>query len=147
MSLDIALLALRIAIALALYIFLGAVLYFLWRDVRAALQTVEAERREGGRLVVVESASESVAAGREFVLLSPTTIGRALTNTVTLPDSVVSAEHARLALKDRQWWLEDLGSMNGTLLNGAPVAEPVVVATGDVIGIGLVKFRLEIERK
>jgi hypothetical protein len=147
MSLDIVLLALRIAIIVALYVFLGTALIFLWRDVRAMLLAAEQGRRDSGRLVVVASESEMVMAGQSFPLLPLTTIGRALTNTVALPDGVVSAEHARLALRDKQWWLEDLESKNGTLLNDVPVEEPVVVSTGDIIGVGLVRLRLEIEKR
>lgn len=147
MSLDIVFLALRTAIAIALYGFLGVMLVFLWRDVRAMIRVVESGRRDFGRLVVVRSESETVEIDREFMLFTRTTIGRAPTSTVALPDTVVSAEHARLVLRSGQWWLEDLNSRNGTLLNDVPVEEPVVVSTGDVIGVGLVKLRLEIEKQ
>ncbi len=147
MSQEITLFVLRIATAIALYAFLSAVLVFLWRDVRAMLRAAEDGQRNMGQLVVIASESENVMAGQDFSLLPLTTIGRAPTNTVALPDGVVSAEHARLTRRGNQWWLEDLNSKNGTLLNDVAVEEPVVVSTGDIISVGLVKLRLEIEKR
>ena len=48
-------------------------------------------------------------------------------------------------MRNGQWWLEDRASRNGTLLNGVPVQQPVIVTDGDVIGIGNYHFRLEME--
>ena len=57
------------------------------------------------------------AAGAEFPLLAITSLGRAPTNTATLPDETTSLEHALIHLREGQWWLEDLDSRNGTRLN------------------------------
>lgn len=82
--------------------------------------------------------------GATFPLLPVTTLGRAPTNTIVLNDSFCSQEHALLARRGGQWWLEDLDSSNGTRLNGDPVTEPVVVSSGDVIGVGRVDLKVEI---
>jgi pSer/pThr/pTyr-binding forkhead associated (FHA) protein len=50
-----------------------------------------------------------------------------------------------LSWKEEQWWLEDQGSRNGTLLNGTRIVDPTVVSTGDVIGIGRTELKLELE--
>jgi pSer/pThr/pTyr-binding forkhead associated (FHA) protein len=47
-------------------------------------------------------------------------------------------------LRDGQWWLEDLGSRNGTFVNNRRVAEPTTVQAGDLLGIGRVLLRLEV---
>ncbi len=136
---------LRLLLALLLYSFLGALLFFLWQDLRTAEKVSPARARPLGRLIVVESSLAAVRAGAEFPLLPVTALGRAPSNTVPLPDDTVSIEHALLHRREGQWWLEDLASRNGTRLNNAPVAGPVVMMPGDVIGIGLVKLRLELE--
>jgi pSer/pThr/pTyr-binding forkhead associated (FHA) protein len=41
------------------------------------------------------------------------------------------------------WWLEDLGSRGGTILNDSPLSKPTPLAEGDIIGIGSLRFKLE----
>ena len=98
-----------------------------------------------GRLLVLESALPQLPAGAEFPLLPITSLGRAPTNTASLPDDTASLEHALLHLRDGQWWLEDLASRNGTRLNDAAIDDPSPVMPGDIIGIGRVKLKMEIE--
>ncbi len=145
MSPALVLFILRIGLAILLYAFLGALLWLMWQDVRAAAQASVARSRRLGRIVVLETALNGVAPGAAFPLLPVTSIGRALTNTASLPDDTASLEHALLHLRDGQWWLEDLDSSNGTRLNDAPVAGPTPVMPSDVIGIGQTKLRMELE--
>lgn len=140
---DILLLVLRILLALALYAFLTAVLWVLWRDLRQALADCEATR-VSGHLVVVQAADGTVAANAVFPLQPITSIGRSPDNTVLIPDAYVSAQHALLTWRDGQWWLEDRGSKNGTLLNGMRISKATVVSAGDVIGVGRTQLRVEI---
>jgi len=86
-----------------------------------------------------------MATGEEYPLLSLTSLGRAPTNTISINDTFASSEHALLAMRNGQWWIEDRRSRNGTLLNDIPVTEPMVIIHGDIIGIGSIKFRLELE--
>jgi hypothetical protein len=136
---------LRIALALLLYGFLGALLWMLWQDVRMAAARSATRGRRLGRLVVLESALEQLPAGREFPLMPITSLGRAPTNTVTLPDDTASLEHALLHLREGQWWLEDLGSRNGTRLNDHGIHEASPVMAGDVVGVGRVQLKVELE--
>lgn len=138
-------LVVRVLLALALYTFLGALLWMLWRDVRAAGQVSAARTRPLGRLVILETSLPGLALGATFPLLPITSLGRAPTNTVPLPDDTASLEHALLHLRDGQWWLEDLGSRNGTSLNETPLAAPAPVMAGDVVGVGRTRLKLELE--
>jgi len=141
---DIVLLVLRIALAALLYAFLGTAILFLWRDLRQAA-AAQAKAVPGGRLLVVACSEENPVAGAVFALQPVTSIGRAPTNTIALADTYASAQHALLAWREGQWWLEDLGSRNGTLLNGEPITVPTVVSSGDVVSIGQTQFRLELD--
>lgn len=141
----VAMLVVRVLLALALYAFLGVLVWMLWRDVRAAGQVSAARTRPRGRLVIVETSLPGLALGATFPLLPLTSVGRAPTNTVPLPDDTASLEHALLHLRDGQWWLEDLDSRNGTRLNDSPLSGPAPMMAGDVVGVGRTKLRLELE--
>ncbi len=135
----------RVILALLLYGFLGALFWMLWQDVRAAAKETAVRARRLGQLVVLESALPGVAAGATFPLLPVTSLGRAPTNTAALPDDTASLEHALLHVRDGQWWLEDLNSRNGTRLNSEQITQPMPVMPGDVIGVGRVKLKIDIE--
>jgi pSer/pThr/pTyr-binding forkhead associated (FHA) protein len=143
MSPNLALFIIRIVLALLLYAFVGGIVYLLWRDLRRA--ATEAKAREGlrGRLITIASALPSPTIGEAFPLLPVTSLGRAPTNTITLEDDTASLEHALISLRAGKWWLEDLGSRNGTLLNGMLVTSPTVISGGDLIGLGQAQFKLE----
>jgi pSer/pThr/pTyr-binding forkhead associated (FHA) protein len=71
-----------------------------------------------------------------------TSLGRVAGNTIVIDDPHTSARHAELRFARGQWWLRELGSSNGTLLNDEPVRAVVGVRPGDVIQCGRVRFRL-----
>ncbi|HEC24042.1 MAG TPA: FHA domain-containing protein [Chloroflexi bacterium] len=145
MSLDVVLLITRIAIALALYAFLGVLLALLWVDIRAASEYSGEKPYPQARLIVIDCEEVPLEPGQEYILEPLTTLGRGPTNTIILPDSFASTVHAHIILQKGQWWLEDRESRNGTTINGVPVTEPVVLSGGDVIGIGRVKLEFRAE--
>lgn len=63
------------------------------------------------------------------------TIGRGLSNDIILEDTRVSRHHAQLRYKSRRFWITDLGSTNGTTVNGERVNE-TALRDGDVISLG-----------
>lgn len=142
---DALLLALRLLASALLLLFFGIVILFLWRDLYVARAEVETRTRQRGRLVIIGVEEGNLPIGKSYPLLPLTSLGRSPTNTVILEDSFASAEHALITLRDGQWWLEDRGSSNGTLLNGYLVEEPVVLSAGDIITIGRVTLKLELE--
>ncbi len=139
---DLLLLLLRVLLTVLLYLFLGAVMILLWRELRQAAGTERGGHPEG-RLVVVEAGEEGPEVGAAFALQEVTSLGRGPANTVVLPSPFVSTHHALLVWREGRWWLEDQGSKNGTLLNGELLTRPTVVSAGDLIGVGQVVLRLE----
>ncbi|MFN2151333.1 MAG: FHA domain-containing protein [Anaerolineales bacterium] len=74
---------------------------------------------------------------QEHRFLSPTIqIGRAVDNDIVITSKRVSREHARIRQEGRKWLLEDLGSANGTFLNGERVLTPIELRDGDRIALG-----------
>ncbi len=72
----------------------------------------------------------------------PITIGRAEDSTLVITDDYASARHARLVPRDGQWFLEDLGSTNGTYLDRTKVSSPTPVPLGVPIRIGRTALEL-----
>ncbi|MGH2538273.1 MAG: FHA domain-containing protein [Candidatus Promineifilaceae bacterium] len=134
---------LRLISAALLLAFIGLIGYFLYQDLKLAAAARQAGPSVRGRLVVVESASAASEAGDSFSLWPITTIGRSAGNSLLFDDEFTSARHALLSWRGQHWWLEDLGSRNGTQLNGLPVDGAVVVAPGDVITVGRVRLKME----
>jgi hypothetical protein len=75
--------------------------------------------------------------GISYPLADEVTVGRAPGCGIALPDDTfVSQLHARVFRRDGAWWVEDLGSTNGTFVDGAQVAAPVVVRRGEKLQFG-----------
>ncbi|MDT0344138.1 DUF1707 and FHA domain-containing protein [Streptomyces litchfieldiae] len=72
----------------------------------------------------------------------PLVIGRATGSGLRLNDSSVSRHHAQLSSAGLGWLLRDLGSANGTWVNGRRVIDAVPVRPGDHVRFGAVAFRL-----
>jgi hypothetical protein len=146
MSLAVFLLIMRFLSALSLLALMGTLLLVMWQDYRSAASEVEASRRVYGYLVRLKQVeSDFITTGEVHPLLPVTTLGRAPTNTVRLDDQFASSEHATIILRNGVWWLEDHGSRNGTRLNSLDVDQPVIVTHDDVVNIGTLFFRLELE--
>ena len=64
------------------------------------------------------------------------TIGRDPSNTITINDAEISRRHARLTYQGGKYILEDLGSTNGTFVNGQRLAGPRVLKSGEVVSFG-----------
>ncbi|MBT3181676.1 MAG: PEGA domain-containing protein [Deltaproteobacteria bacterium] len=69
-------------------------------------------------------------------------IGRAPGNAVRLEDQSVSRQHAELEKTPSGWMIKDLGSKNGTSVNGKPVVESVVIGHKDIVKTGIYQLRL-----
>lgn len=146
MSLDWWLFALRVLSAAALMAILTALFWILWRDYRSTLARSELNRRSHGRLTsLIEFDNNYIPFGDHHPLMPITSLGRAPINDIVIDDNFASSEHAVITLRDGQWWLEDRNSRNGTLLNGERIYGSIIVTDGDIISIGRVNYRLELE--
>ena len=126
-------LVLRLLLAASLYGFLVLALYTLWRETRNQGETL-AGRKMPSLGIQIESGKDTPV--RQFFYQSEILLGRDLHCDITLSDETVSVRHARLSFHHGQWWLEDLGSTNGTRLNKEKLSIPTVVIGGDQIECG-----------
>jgi hypothetical protein len=76
-------------------------------------------------------------AGQSLMLSgAPVTFGRAPDNTIVINDDFASSHHARISAKNGAWMLEDLGSTNGTIVDGSRMTGPIQLRIGTRITIG-----------
>jgi pSer/pThr/pTyr-binding forkhead associated (FHA) protein len=135
-------LALRLALAITLFAFLGWAFYTLWQELRQQGIKLSAQKKIGITLhVKIEEGKESV---RHFTQ-SEMVLGRDANCDLSIMDEALSAHHARLTHHHGQWWLEDLNSTNGTFLNHEKVTTPIVIITGDEFKCGNTTFRIRID--
>lgn len=91
-------------------------------------------------------AESGPAEGLEYEINKTTVIGRAVECEITLLRSYISRNHARLSLSEGRLIIEDLGSANGTLVNGAKISAPSNLHHGDNISFKDVVFRVREDR-
>ncbi len=82
--------------------------------------------------------------GQRFAVKTPVVnIGRAEFNDLRLPDPSISSTHVKLQLREGVWTLTDLGSMNGTTVDGEPVDDDMPLSPGAVLKLGEVSLSFE----
>ena len=152
-----ALLLLKIAFLVLLYLFIWRIVRTAARDLRLPQESFvlapgsipglggDAPRVDAGKLVVVSS--PALTEGDEWELnSSPLTFGRNSQNDVQLQhDEYASSSHARVEPRRDGVWLEDIGSTNGTYLNGIRLTRPKRLTSGDIVRIGETELRYEAE--
>src|SRR5262249_22757359 len=72
------------------------------------------------------------------------TLGRSRSNTVVLQDEHASRQHAQITWEGDRWVLQDLGTLNGTFVNGEKLGQGRVLAHGQVIGIADMRLRFAV---
>jgi hypothetical protein len=143
---------LELCLLALLWLFFLRVLRAVWTEVRGSSTPTRPVAASGGRrspgrrrgtprLVVVDPKDRK---GHAYDLSEEQTVGRAAGCQITLDDTYVSQLHARIFSKDGTWFVEDLGSTNGTYLNTKRVSSPLAVKRGDQIKIGAVVMEAEL---
>lgn len=126
-----------VILALLRIIFLGLVYLFVWQVARAIGShlgiSVRRKRKEGSRVLFVRSESQQ---GREFEVGDVVVMGRSSETDVVLDDPYASDFHLRLVSQEGGMMLHDLGSTNGTYVNGRRVSAPTELKRGDTIQVG-----------
>jgi len=128
---------LRLLLTVSLYAFLAWAFTSLWRDIK--LQSTLLAARKIPPISLTLSQAGQIAHIRRFIQ-PEVTIGRDPACECPVEDESISARHARLSYHHNQWWLEDLDSTNGTLLNQEKLAMPTVVISGDEFRCGSILF-------
>lgn len=104
-----------------------------------------AEPLEEGARARRQTAVLVVGAKRNLVGEGGATVGRSRQCEIVLEDPNVSRKHAELRPRGGSWVLNDLGSTNGSRVNGRPVEGPTVVKSGDEIELGTAAMTFELQ--
>jgi hypothetical protein len=145
-SFDWFILGLRVAFIFLIYFFLYQVARVTIRELVVLGSTGTREPQltvpqANSALETIDPAESGFMIGEAIPLDHYTTIGRRAGNTLQIPDSYVSSNHAELVFDQGDWWLIDLGSTNGSFVNDVPVRARTRLNPGDIVQIGRVKFR------
>ena len=126
---DLILFAGRIILVVLLYVFLFAAM-------RAGVGLVRGQRRNTAIWCVdVEKGSRAMR-GLHVDVLGPVVVGRSPSSDIVIDEPYVSATHARFTIQGPALVLEDLGSTNGTMVNGHVIDQPVTLRDGDEVQVG-----------
>ena len=151
------LLVLKVAFLVLLYLFIWRIVRSAARDLRLPQESMilapqqaaaaglipQPLAQQMGRLVVLTS--PTLDQGDVFTLDShPLTMGRGANNDVPLPtDEYASSRHARFEPRRDGVWVEDIGSTNGTFVNGIRLTRERKLVAGDVVRVGETDVRFE----
>lgn len=126
-----------VILALLRLIFLGLVYLFVWQVARGIATHLgihaDRRRRRGTKVVVVRSENQS---GLDFTVTDATVLGRSDEADIVIDDPYASEFHLRLVAQEGGLTLHDLGSTNGTYLNGRRVTAPTELRRGDAVQVG-----------
>ncbi len=119
----------RVLLVVILYVFLFAVM-------RTGVGLVKGQRRDSAIWAVdVEKGTRSLR-GLHVDILGPVVIGRSPSSDIVVDEPYVSSTHARFTLQGPALVVEDMGSTNGTLVNGRPIGQAVTLREGDEVQVG-----------
>lgn len=132
---DIILLIGRLLLVALLYLFLFAIM-------KTGIGMVKGQRtKQKGWSVAVEKGPKELR-GVNIDVHGPVIVGRSPGADIVIGTEYVSSRHCRFVLMGQNLFVEDLGSVNGTAVNGVYITEPTALKNGDKIIVGDVTMRV-----
>ena len=132
---DVVLLIGRLLFVALLYLFLFAIM-------RTGIGLVRGQRKKERTWNLAVEKGPKELRGVSIVVHGPVIVGRSPSADIVIGASYVSARHARFSLMGQNLFVEDLGSTNGTTVNGQSITDPVSLNDGDVVMVGDVSIRV-----
>lgn len=140
----------RLSVLGLMYFFLLLVVWAVFADARAAARPERSPAQPAPLPVtspvsaptLIVTGGAAPANGRAFPLVGPLEIGRDASCGICIPNRFVSKVHLRVYVVNGVWMVEDLGSTNGSQLNGAPLHGVQPLNKGDRLVVGDTEFLL-----
>lgn len=137
--------AFAVLFIVVLYIIIYYALKIMYKDVKGG-NRVKGSSNKGksayGLEVVNEGQNANLKKGSLIHVRNTVTIGRRDDNSIVLSDSFVSSNHAKLYVRNNEFYLEDLDSTNGTYVNNQKLQGRMKLKMNDEIKIGTVIFKV-----
>jgi pSer/pThr/pTyr-binding forkhead associated (FHA) protein len=128
---------------------------FVWRSMRWVVRGLTVESGSGRRRGKPQPAAETPPSPSTLLIHTPgggrpstakltasMTVGRGTDCELRIDDTYASTQHARLFGRGGAWYVEDLGSTNGTFVNDQKLAAPAQIQPGDKIRVGTTVLEL-----
>ena len=140
----ILLLSLRFLLALTLYLFLAWAVRIIWQDLRQ-IKTVSQQQAINPLLLTIDAGPNDLTT--HFLINPENILGRGPNCDINLQDETVSGQHARFYFEHKHWWLQDLGSSNGTYLNDLPLDQAAVLTDKDHLRFGGITAEVQLQEE
>lgn len=132
---DVVLLIGRLLFVALLYLFLFAIM-------RTGIGLVKGQRKKERTWNLSVEKGPKELRGVSIVVRGPVIVGRSPNADIVVAAGYVSARHARFSLMGANLFVEDLGSTNGTAVNGQLIESPTALNNNDVVNVGDVSIRV-----
>ncbi len=132
---DVTLLIGRLLFVALLYVFLLAIM-------KTGIGLVRGQRKKEKQWTIAVERGPKELRGVQIAVHGPIIVGRNPGADIVIGASYVSGRHARFTLMGQNLFVEDLGSTNGTAVNGKPISDPTALHNRDVVTIGNVAIRV-----
>lgn len=123
-------------------LFIALMFVFLFAIMKTGIGAVRGQRKQAKNWTVSVERGPKELRGVKITVRGPVIIGRSPGSDIVIGAEYVSGRHARFTIMGQNLFIEDLGSTNGTAVNGQRITEPTVLKSGDVVNVGDVAIRV-----
>ena len=126
-------------------LFIALLYLFLFALMRTGIGLVKGQRKKDRTWNLSVEKGPKELRGVSIVVRGPVIVGRSPNADIVIGAGYVSARHARFSLMGQNLFVEDLGSTNGTAVNGALIGAPTSLNNNDVVNVGDVAIRVRLK--
>lgn len=128
----------RYILILLIYLFIIGIIRMIYLDIKSMGGSIS----DGTSYLKLINRKDTLPfkIGEVYILEKDVTIGRGTQNSIVLRDPYISKNHAKISIDEDEYFLEDLNSANGTLINDENIEDVVKLKDGDRIKFGQVEF-------
>lgn len=123
-------------------LFIALLFVFLFAIMKTGIGLVRGQRTAGASWTITVESGPRELRGMRVTVNGPVVVGRDPGSDIVIAESYISARQAKFSLLGRDLFVEDLGSTNGTCVNGAAISGVVALAPEDTVSVGNVMLRV-----
>lgn len=131
-----------VILLIARVLFIALLFVFLFALVKTGIGMVRGQRTAEKAWTLIVERGPAQLRGVRIVVNGPVVVGRDPSCDIVIGETYISARQAKFTLLGRDLFVEDLGSTNGTLVNGTPISGTWALSPEDEVGVGAVSLRV-----